>query len=218
MAKQFRKATKRATENKGKAERISNRTVNKRKFTSDQQLKRATAKVVAISADGFQLRVSGTDYFLAFDNFPWFRYASDEDIKCISVFRNCDPENDGDFTVYWRLLDVHLPIKGIERHAKNPVKLPHPVFYPTIKGKLTNRIKDTSIEKQKYVVETEFTFKGRFTVVAESAEHAQKIVSERCRMQSGGAVVDVHVPFDEIAWDFDCSRADARVIKIKGDV
>ena len=168
---------------------------------------------MTIRSDGFRLRVSGIDYFLAFDNFPWFRYASDEDIKCISVFRNCDPENDGDFTVYWRLLDVYLPTKGIEWHAKNPVKLPHPVFYPTIKGQLTNRIKDTSVAKQEYVVETAFTFKSKFTVVAKSEEHARKIVTDHCRMQSGGVVVDVHVPFDEIAWDFDCSRADACMIK-----
>ena len=148
---------------------------------------------------------------MAFDHFPWFRYASDVDIKRISVSRNCDPDNDGEFSIEWPLLDVLLGTKHIERHSQNPIKLPHPVVYPVSEGKLSNRVKETSGNEQQYEVETSFTFKGKFTVTAECAEHARQIVEQRCRADIGGVVIDVHIPFNEIAWHFYPFRADAEV-------
>ena len=194
MVKQSRKAIEKAVGSKKEAEPINSQTISSRK--------RASAKVTSISADGFWLRVGGVDYFLAFTNFPWFRYASDNDIKSIEVWRNCDPENDGDFTVYWQMLDVHLPTKGIEWHMKNPVKPPHPITYPITDGKFVNRLKDTSVSEMQYEVEMSFTFKGKFTVTAKNADQARQHVEKHCSANLGGIVIDVHVPINEIAWDF----------------
>ena len=195
MAKHSQKATKRAVGNKRDVEPPSSPT------TYNRSRKRATAKVTSITADGFWLRVSGTDYFLSFDNFPWFRYASDDDIRIVSVFHS-DPDDEGEFSVNWTMLDVLLGTNHILHIAQNPVKLPHPVAYPAVKGKLANRSKDTAVKEKQYEIEAVFSFKGKITVTAESEKQARQFVKEHCRMQLAAAVVDVHVPFTEIAWEF----------------
>ena len=204
MAKRSQKASRKVTENKEKAEPTSNPTAYR------QSRKRLMAKVTSIQTNGFYLRVSGTDYFLSFDNFPWFRYASDIDIRRMELAYG-NPDDDGEFCIRWPLLDVFLGTNHIKQIIKNPIKRPHPIAHPSQKGKLTNRIKEKSCNEQTYEVEASFTFKGRFTVTAENAEQARQFVRERCRADIGNVVIDVHIPFNEIAWNFSPFRTDAEI-------
>lgn len=169
--------------------------------TFEPSSKPLEAEVSAITQEGFTLRVGDDmEYFMSFDNFPWFRYASNDDIEAVQVWYS-NPDDDGEFMLHWPMLDIHIGTNKIAWHSQNPIKRPHPVAYPQSKGKLADRTCDLT-ECPRHEVEATFTFKGKFTVIAESAEEARRFVEAHCRMQCGGMVVDVHVPFDEIAWDF----------------
>jgi len=194
MAKRSRKVTKKATENKSEAKHINSPT------TYNLRNKPILGEVTKITNDGFALRVGGTDYFMAFDNFPWFRYASDTDIEAIDVSYG-NPDDSGEFVLAWPMLDIHLGTNHIAWHSLHPIKRPHSVGYPSCSGKLSDRTDEFS-EVPRYEVETTFTFKGKFTVVARSAEQAQLFVKNHCRLQCGGAAIDVHNPFYEVIWDF----------------
>ena len=148
---------------------------------------------------------------MAFTHFPWFRYANDDDVKCIEVWHNDPVDDHGEFWVYWPMLGVHLGTGDIKWHSENPIKLPHPIGYPNARGKLINRNKNNVPNEQYYEVETEVKFNCTFTVAAESAEQAKWLIAQKCCVCAGDVKIDVQIPFNEISWKFDSVRCDAIV-------
>ena len=116
MANQFRKVVKKVTKNKDEVEPICNptRIISPTMFPPTS--KPMTARVMSIEPDGFLLRVSDTEYFMSFVNFPCFRNAAIEAIKNIEVWRREPNDPDGEFWVYWKMLNVDLGTKQIEWH------------------------------------------------------------------------------------------------------
>jgi hypothetical protein len=76
------------------------------KSTSDTE-------VTHISSHGIWLLSDGNEYFLAFDDFPWFRDAS------ISQIHNVETPSAGHF--YWPDLDVDLSLASIQNPKKHPL-------------------------------------------------------------------------------------------------
>lgn len=116
MTQQFRKVVKKAIGNKDKVKPISNpiHIISPTMFPPTS--KPMTAGIVSIETDGFWLRVSDTDYFMSFRRFPLFRHATDEAIKSIEVRRREPDDPDGEFWIYWDMLNVDLGTKQIEWH------------------------------------------------------------------------------------------------------
>ena len=71
-------------------------------------------EVLNLSPHGFWLMVDGGEYFLAFDDFPWFRSATMEQIFAVELYRGTH--------LYWPALDVDLSLDQIL----------HPKQYPLI--------------------------------------------------------------------------------------
>jgi hypothetical protein len=53
----------------------------------------------------------------------------------------------------------------------------------------------------KFTVETEFVFKGRFEVEADTPDEAERKVKEDCGLVMGGEI-HTTLPDDEVDWDF----------------
>jgi hypothetical protein len=70
-------------------------------------------EVLNISPHGFWLFVGGKEYFLDFDNFPWFRKASLDQLFKVEF-------SHGDH-LYWPELDVDLNLDRIEHPEKFPL-------------------------------------------------------------------------------------------------
>ncbi len=68
------------------------------------------AEVLNVSPHGFWLYVAGREYLLAFDDFPWFRQASVEQLFNV--------EFSHDHHLYWPKLDVDLDLERIEHPEK----------------------------------------------------------------------------------------------------
>lgn len=82
------------------------------------------AEVTTITAEGFTLRLDGQDHFLSFDEYPWFREATAEEIRAVErPFR-------GD--LHWEELDVQL-------HEES---LFHPERYPLRFDSMPNVVRD----------------------------------------------------------------------------
>jgi hypothetical protein len=69
--------------------------------------------VVNISRHGFWLLVSGTEHFLPFEQFPWFKDASVASILNVRVTKRNH--------LYWPDLDVDLTIDSIEAPERYPL-------------------------------------------------------------------------------------------------
>ncbi len=69
-------------------------------------------EVLNISPHGFWLMVAGREYFLGFDNFPWFKDATLSKLFHVELHHQ---EH-----LYWPELDVDLDLDRI----KNPEKYP----------------------------------------------------------------------------------------------
>ncbi|MDD5458261.1 MAG: DUF2442 domain-containing protein [Phycisphaerae bacterium] len=67
-------------------------------------------EITNISQHGFWMLIAGKEYFLPFDDFPWFRNAT---ISQISDF-----EMPNQFHIYWGNLDVDLSLDIIEHPEK----------------------------------------------------------------------------------------------------
>ena len=63
-------------------------------------------EVTQISGHGIWLLLQGKEYFLSFDNFPWFKDAS------ISAIQNVELLNE--HHLYWPDLDVDLAVTSID--------------------------------------------------------------------------------------------------------
>jgi hypothetical protein len=73
----------------------------------------SSVEVLNVSPHGFWLSVSGVEYFLAFDQFPWFRQATLAQLFTVEVFH-------GDH-LYWSDLDVDLDLDRIQHPEKYPL-------------------------------------------------------------------------------------------------
>ena len=58
------------------------------------------------------------------------------------------------------------------------------------------------MEKQRFLIYTEYVFDGVFDVVAESKEEARQKVLQNCGQGMGGSIHST-LPDDEINWAFD---------------
>ncbi|HBG28917.1 MAG: hypothetical protein A2Y10_16580 [Planctomycetes bacterium GWF2_41_51] len=67
-------------------------------------------EVTNISQHGFWILLSGKEYFLPFEKFPWFREASIADLTNIQLLHKTH--------LYWPALDVDLSINIIENPEK----------------------------------------------------------------------------------------------------
>jgi hypothetical protein len=70
-------------------------------------------EVTNISIHGFWLLISGNEFFLPFEKFPWFKRTSIEDIHNIKLLHNTH--------LYWPSLDIDLDIDSIENPDKYPL-------------------------------------------------------------------------------------------------
>ena len=73
-----------------------------------------TVEVTNISANGLWLLIDDAEKFLSYEDFPWFRYASIDEI--LSVERLA-PHH-----LYWEKLDVDLHIESIDYPERYPLK------------------------------------------------------------------------------------------------
>ena len=72
------------------------------------------AEVTNISMDGFWLLVNDKEYFLSFDQFPWFEERSVREISNVQLF--------GKDHLYWEDLDVDLTLDMIEHPERYPLQ------------------------------------------------------------------------------------------------
>ncbi len=71
------------------------------------------AEVLNVSPHGFWLFVAGREYFLGFDDFPWFRTAA--------IGQLFDVEFSHGSHLYWPQLDVDLDLERIEHPERFPL-------------------------------------------------------------------------------------------------
>jgi hypothetical protein len=71
------------------------------------------AEVTHVSRHGFWLLLGDEELFLPFENFPWFRSATIEQISLVEW-----PTKDH---VYWPLLDIDLSVASIRDPAAFPL-------------------------------------------------------------------------------------------------
>ena len=71
-------------------------------------------EVANISAHGLWLYWDGTEHFLPYDDFPWFREANVGQIVNVEAVSSTH--------AYWPDLDVDLSLDSIERPEKYPLK------------------------------------------------------------------------------------------------
>ncbi len=71
------------------------------------------AEVVQISSRGIWLLVNDTEYFLPFEDFPWFQKASVEQIHHVQLLHG--------FHLRWPDLDVDLALDSLNRLEQYPL-------------------------------------------------------------------------------------------------
>jgi hypothetical protein len=77
-------------------------------------LQTTQTEVTNISAHGFWILSDNKEYFLSFDDFPWFKDKTINDITNIQSFREGH--------LYWENLDVDLTLDMIEHPERYPLK------------------------------------------------------------------------------------------------
>jgi len=70
-------------------------------------------EVLNISNHGFWLFLKGREYFLSFEDFPWFKDAKLSSILNVKLLQP--------YHLYWPDLDVDLEIESIESPEKYPL-------------------------------------------------------------------------------------------------
>lgn len=71
------------------------------------------AEVTHISKHGIWLLIQEKEYFLSFDNFPWFQNAP------VSAIQNVELLNE--HHLYWRDLDIDLAVESIQNPGRFPL-------------------------------------------------------------------------------------------------
>ena len=77
----------------------------------------SAVEVTNISVHGIWLLLEGNEYFLPYDDFPWFR-----DVAIKHIFNVEEPAPGH---LYWPDLDVDLSIESIEHPERFPLKAKH---------------------------------------------------------------------------------------------
>lgn len=73
----------------------------------------STVEVESISPHGLWLYASGSEYFLPFEDYPWFKNAKVADIQNVELLH--------DYHLYWPNLDVDLELESLERPDQYPL-------------------------------------------------------------------------------------------------
>jgi hypothetical protein len=73
----------------------------------------AEVEVLNISKHGFWLMIHGREYYLPFDDFPWFRNATIGEILAVELLR---PDH-----LYWPALDVDLHLDSLQHPEQYPL-------------------------------------------------------------------------------------------------
>ena len=71
------------------------------------------AEVVQISLHGFWLLAQGVEYFLPFEEFPWFKEATVAQLHDVRLLHG--------FHLYWPGLDVDLELQSLKDLEKYPL-------------------------------------------------------------------------------------------------
>ncbi len=70
-------------------------------------------EVTNISSHGFWILSNGKEYFLSFEDFPWFKDKTIKEITNVETF--------GKDHLYWKDLDVDLSLEMIEHPERFPL-------------------------------------------------------------------------------------------------
>ena len=73
----------------------------------------SVAEVTNLSRHGFQLLLDGEELWVPFDEFPWFRKATVDQI--------CAVEWPSPLHLYWPMLDIDLSVESIRNPAAFPL-------------------------------------------------------------------------------------------------
>ena len=73
----------------------------------------SSVEIVQISLHGFWLLVEGVEYFLPFEEFPWFKEATVTQIHDVRFLHG--------FHLYWPQLDVDLELQSLKDLEKYPL-------------------------------------------------------------------------------------------------
>ena len=71
-------------------------------------------EVTNISVHGFWVLVNDKEYFISFEDFPWFKEKTIKEITNVTLF--------GDNHLYWEDLDVDLTLDMIENPQRYPLQ------------------------------------------------------------------------------------------------
>ena len=74
-------------------------------------------EILNVSPHGFWLMLRNREYFLSFQDFPWFRKATLEQLFDVQLLR---PDH-----LYWPSLDVDLDVNRIEHPENYPLVAKH---------------------------------------------------------------------------------------------
>lgn len=70
-------------------------------------------EVLNVSIHGFWLYVHGKEYFMPYDEYPWFKDAKMSEIFTVQLLHQSH--------LYWPQLDVDLEIKSLENPEQYPL-------------------------------------------------------------------------------------------------
>jgi hypothetical protein len=73
----------------------------------------STAEVLNISGHGIWVFVGGQEYFLPFDEYPWFKEARISQIQNVKLLRG--------HHLHWPDLDVDLELESLEEPERYPL-------------------------------------------------------------------------------------------------
>ena len=71
------------------------------------------SEITNISEHGFWILLKGTEYFLSFEKYPWFKNASISSITDLELVHN--------HHLYWPKLDIDLTTEILETPEKYPL-------------------------------------------------------------------------------------------------
>ena len=73
----------------------------------------SVVEIQGISSHGIWIFLTGREYFLDYDHYPWFKKATVEEI--------CDVKLLHSFHLFWEGMDVDLDVESLENPDKYPL-------------------------------------------------------------------------------------------------
>ncbi|MFZ1700001.1 MAG: DUF2442 domain-containing protein [Pyrinomonadaceae bacterium] len=73
-----------------------------------------TAEITDISANGIWLLLDGEEKFLSYEDSPWFRFATVDEVLTV--------ERIAPHHLYWEKLDVDIHVDSIDHPEQHPLK------------------------------------------------------------------------------------------------